>query len=301
MSTVTELGYLGIGVSDAEAWREYATQLVGLQIVDDGERDRFYLRMDLWHHRIAVHQDGSDDLAYLGWRVAGPDELEQLAARLKGSGVKYREASTEEAAERRVLGLLKLEDPAGNPTEMFWAPQVDCHKPFHPGRPLFGRFLTEGHGLGHCILRQKDPTAAYRFYRLLGLTGSVEYQLALPNGMVAQPWFMHCNARQHSVAFGFGPMPKRINHLLLEYTHLDDLGQAHDLARERKLDVALQLGKHANDHALTFYVANPSGWLCELAWGSRPALTQQEHYRSDVFGHQNEASGYGTDIPMRAP
>lgn len=299
MYSVTELGYIGIAVSDGAAWRSYATEVMGMQLVEAGDPQRFDLRMDSWHHRVSVHAGGDDDLAYLGWRVAGPDELEQLAARLKEAGVKYRMASGEEASERKVLGLLKLDDPAGNPTEIFFGPQVDTHKPFHPGRPLFGRFVTAEAGLGHCILRQSDPEAAYRFYRLLGLRGSVEYKLQLPNGMVAQPWFMHCNARQHSLAFGLGPMPKRINHLLVEYTHLDDLGQSHDIVRQRKIDVATQLGKHCNDHALSFYAANPSGWLCEFAWGSRQALSQQEYYVSDIFGHQPESPGYGMDMPLR--
>jgi hypothetical protein len=49
-------------------------------------------------------------------------------------------------------------------------------------------------------------------------------------------------------------MKKRIK--MLEYTDLDDLGVAHDIIRQRKIDVALQLGKHSTDEALTFYCAN---------------------------------------------
>jgi 2,3-dihydroxyethylbenzene 1,2-dioxygenase len=164
---------------------------------------------------------------------------------------------------------------------------------------MFGKFVTGSEGIGHCILRQDDVEAAAAFYRLLGLRGSVEYQLHLPNGMVAMPYFMHCNDRQHSVAFGLGPMEKRINHLMFEYTELDDLGLAHDIVRERQIDVALQLGKHANDLALTFYCANPSGWLWEFGWGARKAPAQQEFYTRDIFGHGNEAQGYGMDIPLQ--
>ncbi|WP_420467603.1 biphenyl-2,3-diol 1,2-dioxygenase [Panacagrimonas sp.] len=295
---VTELGYLGISVKDAAAWKRYAGDIVGMQVVDEGESDRFYLRMDSWHHRITVHVGGNDDLEYLGWRVAGPDELDAMAQQLREAGVEYRVGTEAEARERRVLGLLKLVDPGGNPTEIFYGPLIDSARPFHPGRPMFGRFVTGSEGLGHCILRQSDDAAAYRFYSLLGLRGSVEYKLALPNGMIAQPTFMHCNERQHSVAFGLGPMDKRINHLMIEYTELDDLGLAHDSIRRDKVDVALQLGKHSNDQALTFYCANPSGWLWELGWGARKAPAQQEHYTSDIFGHGVEAKGYGVDIDL---
>lgn len=295
---VTELGYLGISVKDAAAWKRYAGEYVGMQIVDEGEADRFYLRMDSWHHRIVVHVGNEDDLAYLGWRVAGPEELEAMARQLSEAGVKFRVGTGAEQLERHVLGLLKLEDPGGNPTEIFYGPRVDTSKPFHPGRPMYGRFVTHNQGLGHCILRQNDDAAAYRFYTLLGLRGSVEYHLGLPNGMTAKPTFMHCNERQHSVAFGLGPMPRRVNHLMIEYTELDDLGIAHDLIRRAKIDVALQLGKHSNDQALTFYSASPSGWAWELGWGARKALAQQEYYVSDVFGHGVEATGYGLDLDL---
>ncbi|WP_225011007.1 biphenyl-2,3-diol 1,2-dioxygenase [Novosphingobium percolationis] len=298
MAAVTELGYLGLTVSSLDAWRSYAAEVAGMEIVDEGEGDRLYLRMDQWHHRIVLHAADSDDLAYLGWRVAGPVEFDAMVAKLAAAGIAVEVASDTEARERRVLGLAKLADPGGNPTEIFYGPQVDTHKPFHPGRPMYGKFVTGSEGIGHCILRQDDVPAAAAFYGLLGLRGSVEYHLQLPNGMVAQPYFMHCNERQHSVAFGLGPMEKRINHLMFEYTDLDDLGLAHDIVRARKIDVALQLGKHANDQALTFYCANPSGWLWEFGWGARKAPSQQEYYTRDIFGHGNEAAGYGMDIPL---
>lgn len=298
MSCITELGYLGLSVSDLEAWKDYAAGIVGMEVVDEGEGDRIYLRMDRWHHRITLHANGADDLEYMGWRVAGPAEFEELTEKLQNAGINVHVASDDEAAERRVLGLLKLTDPGGNPVEIFYSPQVDTAKPFHPGRPMYGRFVTGDQGIGHCIINQPDVPAAVRFYRLLGLKGAVEYRLQLPNGMVVTPYFMHANERQHSVAFGLGPMNKRINHLMIEYTELDDLGLAHDMVRQRKIDVALQLGKHANDEALTFYCANPSGWLWELGWGARKSPLHQEHYTRDIFGHGNEATGYGMDIPL---
>ena len=299
MSKITELGYLGFSISDLDAWRNYAAGIVGMEFVDDGEPGVAYLRMDKWHHRIALHVDGGDDLAYMGWRVAGPKDLEEMAATLKAAAIEFQVGTDDEAAERHVLGLLKLNDPGGIPIEIFYGPHVENALPFHPGRPMFGRFVTGDQGLGHCILREDDVEAARRFYELLGMVGSVEYKLALPNGMVAQPYFMHTNDRQHSVAFGLGPMEKRINHLMIEYTELDDLGLAHDRIREAKIDVALQLGKHANDEALTFYCANPSGWLWELGWGGRKAPNQQEYYTRDIFGHGNEAPGYGMDLPLK--
>ena len=289
MATVTELGYMGITVTDGDAWRRFAAEVVGLEVLDEGEPDRFYLRMDYWHHRFVVHVGATDDLAYLGWRVADAAALEDISERLDAIGVSYRVATPAEAAERRVLGLLKLQDPGGNPTEIFYGPLINAHLPLHPGRRMHGRFLTGEEGLGHVLVHADDPVASHRFYTQLGLEGSVQYHLKTPAGTV-QPTFMHCNSRQHSIAFGVNG-EKRLNHLMIEYCELNDLGKAHDIVRAQEIDVALQLGKHANDEALTFYFATPSGWLLELGWGAAKAFKQQQYHLNDVFGHGIETSG----------
>jgi 2,3-dihydroxybiphenyl 1,2-dioxygenase len=299
MAKITELGYIGLSVTDRAAWLDYARDIVGMEVVDDGEPDRCYLRMDGWHHRIVLHDDSEDDLAYIGWRVAGPVEFKEMARDLEAAGVVLKIAGAAEAAERRVLGLMRMESPGGIPTEIFYGPQVDAWKPFHPGRPMFGRFLTGEQGFGHLVLNELDVEAAIEFYQRLGFVGAVEYQIPLPDGNVGALTFMHCNDRQHSIAFGLGPMQRRVNHLMIEYTELDDLGISHDRVQAAKIDVTLLLGKHANDAALTFYCANPSGWLWELGWGSKKAPAQQEYYTRDIFGHDNGAPGYGLDLPLK--
>ena len=293
MIAVTELGYLGIGIRDEAAWIEYATKVVGMELRDEGEPDRFYLRLDNWHHRIAAFRDGNDDVLYVGWRVAGRAEFEAMARQLTEAGIEYRYGTEEEEFERHVLGLLKLTDPGGIATEIFYGPEIDFKRPFHPGRPMHGRFVTGDQGLGHCILRQPDPEAAYYFYRALGMTGGVEYKRRRPDGTVSRLTFMHCNDRQHSVAFGVPLSEKRINHLMIEYADLNDMGVTHDLMRDRNTPVAIGLGVHSNDKALTYYAANPSGWLWEIGARGEPAPTQHEYYTNDIFGHRKETPGYG--------
>jgi catechol-2,3-dioxygenase len=55
MAAVTELGYVCFGVSNLAEWRDFAANLLGLEVVEEpGERDRLYLRTDYWHHRIIL-------------------------------------------------------------------------------------------------------------------------------------------------------------------------------------------------------------------------------------------------------
>lgn len=298
MAKVTELGYLGLAVRDLAAWKTFATEIVGLEAFDEGDPDTLFLRMDLWHHRIVLHRSEQDGLAYLGWRVAGETDLDDMATQLEKTGIAFRSGTRAEADARRVLGLLILEDPDGNPTEIFFGPQVDRHKPFHPGRPMFSRFVTGDQGLGHVVISQADAAAGRAFYRALGFVGGVEYRVPSGDGDMLELSFMGINERQHSVAFGVGSFPARINHLMLEYSDFDDVGLAHELVRSRKLPVAMQLGKHSNDQAYSFYFGTPSGWLLELGHGACHSATQAEFYTRDIFGHANEAEGFGAQIQL---
>ncbi|MGE0821414.1 MAG: VOC family protein [Candidatus Binatia bacterium] len=292
MVQATELGYMGLGVKNLEAWKDFATAILGMELTNEGERDRCYLRMDYWHHRLVLHNDSSDDLAYLGFRVANAEDFQDMQRQLFDAGIQYRVGSAEEAVERHVLEVLKLQDPDGTPIEIFHGPEIQASKPFHPGRRMHGRFKTGAGGLGHCIIRQKDVDAAYRFFYLLGLRGGIEYKIQMGKRTVT-PVFMHCNERQHTVAFGIAGPERRINHLMIQVENFDDVGLTYELVRKNKIPVHILPGKHSNDHMFSFYFRNPSGWMIEYGWGGRAPSAQSEYYTEDIFGHQPEDGGFG--------
>ena len=184
MGGVTALGYLVFGVRDLPHWRAFAGDFLGLEIVDGDTPSQAFLRWDFWHHRIILEEDPVDDVTAIGLRVAGEAEFEEMALRLTAAGVTHRICSSEEAAKRRVLRLMTLEDPMGHPIEIFHGPLVQFNKPFHPHRRMYGSFLTGGGGMGHCQLRGTDNQAFLRFYRMLGMTGDVEYKVETPSGQM---------------------------------------------------------------------------------------------------------------------
>ncbi|MDA1074184.1 MAG: VOC family protein [Proteobacteria bacterium] len=284
MTGITELGYVRFGVSDLAQWRDFASDLLATEIVDEGEAGRLYLRTDSWHHRIILEEDGTDDLTGAGLRVAGAEEFAEMQARLKTAGVAFEKGSQELAADRRVLDIITLQDPAGNALEIFHGPQVDAYKPFHPSRGMFGRFVTGDGGVGHMILRNNGLDRAYEFYKMLGMRGGVEYKVPGPQGETREVLFMHCNSRDHTVAFG-PPSNKSINHLMIEVDNVDDVYLTHERVQASKYPVMIGLGKHANDHMFSFYFATPSQWLVEIGTAGRPATHQSEYYTRDTYGH----------------
>ena len=287
MIQVTELGYVGLGVKDLAAWKRFAADIVGLEVADEGEAGRAYLRMDYWHHRIFLDEDGADDLNVLGFRVAGAEEFKEMAGQLADASVAVEIGSPAEADERRVLELMRLKDASGYPIEIFHGPQVQADKPFHPGRRMHGRFKTGAGGMGHLIQRETAGfEKTYAFYRLLGMRGGVEYKMTIPGApKPLELMFMHCNERDHTVAFGL-PGGKRINHLMLEVDNLDDVGLTYEIVKRADVPVAIAPGRHANDHMYSFYFVSPSGWNVEVGWGARPATHQSEYYLRDTYGHE---------------
>jgi len=291
MTRITELGYVRFGVSDLNAWRAFAAEGLGLEIGQDSTADTVFLRMDQWHHRIILEQDPADDLIGIGLRVEGAEEFRSMQALLDENGIRYEVADTALARQRCVLELLLLEDPAGNPLEIFHGPRIDAHVPFHPGRGMYGRFVTGEGGLGHMIVIHDDLEETRKFYSMLGMRGGVEYLIPTADGNVMELMFMHCNSRDHTLAFGI-PAQGRINHIMLEVDNLDDVFHTYDRVKEQH-PIAIYPGKHANDHMFSFYCVSPSGFQVEVGCGGRPATHQSEYYTRDTYGHEFNRGGQG--------
>lgn len=275
---VTELGYLGLGVSDLAAWRAFATEILGMEFAEDEAGAR--LRMDYWRQRIVLQPGADDDLLFAGLRLSGPDTFWAMQRQLTDLGVAFKVASAAEAEERHVLELLRLEDPAGVPLELFHGPEVNVHAPFRPGRGMHGRFVTGDEGLGHIVIRDRGIVESERFYReALGMSGGVEVRFQM-GGHRVELSFMHCNSREHTVAFGVPNVTKRLQHFMVEVDSLDDVGLAYERARQMKIPIIMDLGRHGNDKMVSFYMQTPSGFLCEYGWGSGSSFAQTEYNSS---------------------
>jgi len=278
---VTELGYVGFGVKDLEAWKYLITEIFGMEWSASG--DAVDLRLDYWHRRITLHPGDEEDMRYAGFRVAGPEEFRLMQQQLKDLGVSFEVGSAVDAEARSVLEVLRLKDPAGVPLEIFHGPRVDRHQPFRPGRGMHGRFVTGAEGLGHIVIR--DHADSYRFYtQVLGMHGSVEMITELV-GRSFTTTFVDCNRRDHTVAFCPLPIEKNVHHLMVEVDNIDDVGLAYDLVQKAKIPITATFGRHSNDEMISFYIESPSGFFLEYGCGGSAAATQSEYNVRDAWGH----------------
>jgi 3,4-dihydroxy-9,10-secoandrosta-1,3,5(10)-triene-9,17-dione 4,5-dioxygenase len=303
---IRQLGYVGLSGSDPKAWLDFATRIVGLQparvlpgetwglpgmpnpgapsggtgVAADGS---VYLKMDDWQWRVALHPGDGPGVRYLGFELRGQPELDAAVSELAAKGVAVTHATPEELEARAVHAMAHLRDPAGNRVELFHGVTRDHNFASPAGVP---GFVTGPLGLGHVVLLVPDIDAALGFWcGVLGFRLSDYVTFGPQQGV----WFLHCNARHHTVALlRVGPI-SALHHVLFELPGIDDVGRAHDRAVSAGLPITTSLGRHRNDGMFSFYVKSPVGFDIEV--GCHGLLvdenwTPNRFVEGDVWGHK---------------
>jgi len=258
--TIQALGYVGVGTAAPDDWSDFATGMVGMQVVDRGAAGRAF-RMDDRKQRLIIDPALADGERYFGWEVADAAALDALAARLEAAGTAVRREPAARADQRFVSGLISFTDPAGHRLEAFYGAQV-ADTPFSPGRNVSG-FRTGPLGMGHMVLIVPRMADVLPFYLdVLGF--KVSDYVTDP----VQAYFLRANPRHHSVALFEGGRTG-MHHLMVEYFALDDVGQGYDLATAEPDRVKVTLGRHPNDLVTSYYMRSPTSFLVECGWGGR--------------------------------
>jgi 3,4-dihydroxy-9,10-secoandrosta-1,3,5(10)-triene-9,17-dione 4,5-dioxygenase len=256
---VRSLGYLRIGTEDIEGWRRFGGDFLGLMAVDGDRPDALYFRMDDFPPRLVVSPAPQSGIEAIGFQVMGPEELEDMAAAVEATGAKVSPLDASECKDRRVTAAVAFEDPAGNPLELWYGPQL----PHAPAQlQHVSGFVTGDQGMGHVVFTVPDGPAAYDFYtKTLGFKGRNTLRMG-PDSL----WFLGCNPRHHTVGILPLPGPGRLVHFMVEGASLDDVGRAWDRVERLGVPVMQTLGRHTNDHMVSFYVLSPDGFAVEFGY-----------------------------------
>ena len=282
---VKALGYIEVGVSDLEAWRTYAEDVL---VVDcEQENDSLLLRIDDDAWRIKVTDSGEDDLTCSGFEVESAAALDEIQSRLESMGIAASNASDTERARRGVDRLLVCKDPDGLRVELYVGNR-SVAEPFQSPRNVSG-FITKGQGLGHIVLYTSNLRETEAFYMQgLGFLLSDHISMGPPDRKF-KITFLHCNQRHHTLALVPVPVPKHLNHIMLQVGTMDDVGLGLDAARAAGVKISMGLGKHTNDRMTSFYSQTPSGFDIEYGYGGveiDDAVWETTHYNSgSIWGH----------------
>jgi len=263
------LGYVGIDTTALEGWREISDTVLAFETVShhpQGQTGALYLRMDELHHRVAVYPAGRNGLRHLGWQVDDCAALEACCSRLERSGHAVMRESSAIAAERAVRELISFRDAEGFRHEIYWG-QLVAEKPFRPSRSSAG-FVTGYQGLGHVVLAAADRPGLVAFFQQI-FDFKLSDTITLHGVDIT---FLRCNSRHHTLAImgaGLGVAAGEMHHVLFEFKELNDVGRAYDLAQEKQVPLILTLGRHVNDHMVSFYFKSPSSVGIEVGYGAR--------------------------------
>ncbi|WP_092806163.1 iron-dependent extradiol dioxygenase HsaC [Rhodococcus globerulus] len=290
---IRSLAYMRIGATDMGAWREYGLKVLGMSEGKGVDPDSLYLRMDDFPARLVIVPNETDRLLVSGWETANAAELQDIRDRLSAAGVPFKEGTSEQLKDRRVVELIAFEDTSGNLLEVFHGVALEHRRVVSP----YGhKFVTGEQGLGHVVLTTDDDDASLRFYRdVLGF--KLRDSMRLPPQMVGRPadgdpaWlrFLGCNPRHHSLAFLPFPNPTGIVHLMLEVENSDDVGLCLDRALRKKVKMSATLGRHVNDEMLSFYMKTPGGFDIEFGCEGREVEDEswiaRESTAVSLWGH----------------
>lgn len=287
--SVQRLGYVGFEVSDVSAWRSYATGMLGAMLAAESATSaRFRIDSRAW--RFSVHQGAADDITYIGFEVPHRDALMAMAERLRKVGCAIHDEDPRRAHERGVLGLISCNDPFGTHLELYYGATEVFEAPFVSPAGV-SQFVTGDQGIGHIVLNVPDLPRALAFYTEgLGLHLSDVIDWHLGDGATASVYFLHCNGRHHTLALLSLPMPKKLHHFMLEVGSLDNVGHAYDrFENNEDHGIVMTMGRHTNDHMVSFYGTTPSGFAVEYGWGARqvePGWSVVRYDSISMWGHR---------------
>ena len=160
LESVSALGYIEIGASDLAAWKQYATAVLGVEVLEN--QGELLLRYDEEIWRIRVTDSGEDDITCAGFLCESESVLLTVAARLRSLGFDVTGASAEDIARRGVEAMQICHDPAGLRIELYTGSRSAAGRFISPAG--VSGFVTGEQGLGHMVLTVPDPDAANRFY-----------------------------------------------------------------------------------------------------------------------------------------
>ncbi len=270
---IKSLGYLWIESTDLSKWRDYGTNILGLQLAPTMPADgNVYLKMDARPYRFAVYPGARDRLAFAGWELESEEAFAAALEELRAAGVAFELPGADAARQRRVRAVARLQDPAGATLELYHGADLDYAKFISPtGIAAFETGFNGDMGLGHIVLPTKKLAATRRFYReVLGFadTDYMHFHFSPdPKDPGQGLHFMHVdNPRHHSLALYEDPNdnPSGCVHAMVEVTDVDEVGYCLDRVNAAGIPVVSTLGRHTNDRMLSFYMATPGGFALEF-------------------------------------
>ena len=259
LSGVLRPGYIQIRVLDIDAAADYYVNRVGLHEVSREADGRVYLRAwdEFDRHSIVLRPADMPGMDYVGFKVAGENDLDRFRCRIENAGTRVEEiaAGEQPGVGRRISFVV----PSGHRVELYAEMALSEAGPMTTNPELW---RDEPHGMrvtrfDHCNLHGPDIDAVVKFFTEV-LDFSLTEAAQTPDGSVAAA-FLSCSNKAHDIAFIRRAEPGKFHHVAFSLESWHEVGQAADIIA--RYDIPLDIGptRHGITRGQTIYFFDPSG------------------------------------------
>ncbi|HSG56562.1 MAG TPA: VOC family protein [Paracoccaceae bacterium] len=251
MSRITEIRYVGYGVTDFAAERKFYAEDFGLVEVaaQDGPEDSmawFKTHGHDEHHVVRLHQADTNSIEVIALAADSRADVDALQARVAAAGGKIVHEARELDAPGGGYGF-RFFTPDGLPFEISAEVEVLDKRAMERWEAMPVR-------ISHIVLHSPDHQALVRFFTdVLGFRVS--------DWLGDFMCFLRCNSAHHRIAVL--PGPPCLNHVAYDMLTVDDMMRGISRLRKRGTDLRWGPGRHLAGNNTFSYFTTPNGFVVE--------------------------------------
>ncbi|MFJ8027759.1 VOC family protein [Streptomyces sp. NPDC096311] len=266
MITLTDIAYVRSGVEDLEGAVRFASEIVGLEVVDSDEPGVAHLRADQRGHCLTFVEGPSGVIAS-GFTVAGPEALAEAETELEKQGIRVDRGDKAGARSRGVSEYFGFDDPFGNRVELA-AAQFRSADPVRLGR---GSGITE---FGHLCLDAPDVHEAYRFW-------NGTFNVRVSDWVGDGACLMRIDEVHHKLAV-FRGEEAALCHINFQVGSIDDIFRNWHYLVDQGVEIVQGPGRHPTSGSVFLYFLGPENLTYEYATGG-DLITDEAAWTPRVF------------------
>ncbi len=273
MIHLQDIAYVRSGVTDLERATRFAVDIVGMELVAEGDGVR-YLRVDQRHHCLALIEGPTAGVHATAFTVADDAALEDARRQLEAYGCEVTVGTEKEARHRHVRNFIAFDDPFGNHIELV-TDQSQVSRVVQFGRSAG---ITE---FGHLCLDAPDVRKAHEFW-------STMFNGRVSDWIGDAACLMRIDPVHHKLAFFRNENPG-FCHINFQVDTLDDLMRNWRFLQKNDVQILHGPGRHPTSTAVFVYFLGPDNLTYEYSWGVQ-LIEDEDAWRPRNFNLEEDGS-----------
>jgi 2,3-dihydroxy-p-cumate/2,3-dihydroxybenzoate 3,4-dioxygenase len=278
MIPLVDISYVRLGTADLEENVRFATEIVGLELVERSEKVA-YVRGDNRNHDICYFQGSTSDHT-TGFEIEHEEDYEAAKRALTDAGVEVREGTAADAQDRRVIDFFTFIDPTGNKIDL-------VHRPFFNPEPFLPSRKIGIDEFSHVGLNSTDPGRDEKFW--------VKHFNFRVNDRIGTAPLMSFDHIHHRLAL-FPTTKPGVQHINFQVDGIDSIMRSWYFLQERQVKIRFGPGRHPSSSAMFLYFEGPDEVIYEYSWGVREV--SPETWRPRQFPFANHSFCHWGAVPQ---